>query len=218
MLGLEPSAARRGGSTPSIPTNLIENMYKLVFMQTKKLAFVLFYFCSLILSSDESNPSEWNAKITSDLVLTVEDGRIIKLNLDGTWELLGIQLPAIPCFRASDNASVVSHYFKYIEEEDSIRFMPIFQNNYKKTIKAIKFDSLFKDVFGEVIFKLDDLRFEDRIPPCKQGVATVSYIWESGEEGYKLLYLSAKNGNGSIDTKVTKIIFDDGEILTFTDD
>ena len=33
MLGLEPSAERRGGSTPSIPTNLIENMYKLVFMQ-----------------------------------------------------------------------------------------------------------------------------------------------------------------------------------------
>ena len=33
MLGLEPSAARRGGSTPSIPTNFEENIYKLVFLQ-----------------------------------------------------------------------------------------------------------------------------------------------------------------------------------------
>ena len=188
-------------------------------MQMKKLAFFLFCFCSLILSSDESNPSEFSAKITSDGVLTIEDGRVIKLNLDGTWDILYIRLPAIPCFRASDNVSVVSHYFEANEEKSSItsiEFMPIFQNNYKKTIKAIKFDSLFKDVFGEKIHKLEG-KFEDPIPPCQQGVATLHYFWESGYV-FNQLMSSAINKTGSIDTTITKIVFDDGEILTFTDD
>ena len=39
-LGLEPSAARRGGSTPSIPTNLIYNLKNSFFLDS----LILFNF------------------------------------------------------------------------------------------------------------------------------------------------------------------------------
>ena len=39
-LGLEPSAARRGGSTPSIPTNLILKIDTLFIKMLVKLFFI----------------------------------------------------------------------------------------------------------------------------------------------------------------------------------
>ena len=153
--------------------------------------------------------------ILSSEIINTEDGRVIRLNDDGTYSILETETP-------KNQIEVTSHFFKkHIGkyEKYSIRFMPIFKNNYNKSIKAVKFDSTFLDPFGDKIYTLKEGKSEVSISPGKTSKTTLFYFWEDNQfindQPYDKLLSSVTNSNGSIDTSIIAIVFEDGEVIKF---
>ena len=146
-------------------------------------------------------------------IVTTTDGRKFELNADGTYKVID----------ASNSVKISmteqkSFFTPFAGEygENSVRFMPIFLNSTAKTIVGFKFRSVFKSAFDEEVFAFDR-ESSERIAPDTASTASTFYFFEDNQfienEPYDKLKIFESAGTGSISTKVTAVVFEDGEVV-----
>lgn len=145
--------------------------------------------------------------------VTTTDGRSLELNADGTYNFLEtIKTPVIKMAEQKPYfAPVAGEYGR-----NSIQFMPIFQNETDQTILGFKFRSVFKSAFGDEVFAFDG-ESSERIAKGSVSTAATFYFFEDNEfisgEPYDKLVIFQTSGTGSISSKVTAIVFENGEVI-----
>lgn len=157
----------------------------------------------------------WSQCLFAEQVQTL-DGRTILLNDDGTYEVLPSKISKVDGI-----IKTTSHYFKRHEGDygqKSIRFMPIFENISDRKITAVRFTSSFLDPFGDVIFTFSG-DSEEIIMPDKRTNPKMFYNFEDNQfindQPYDKLLSSVVNKTGKIQTNITAVVFENGDILKF---
>jgi hypothetical protein len=146
-------------------------------------------------------------------IVTTTDGRRLEIRSDGTYQLLDAP--------ENENLKMASQkpYFQHFAGEygqNSIRFMPIFQNEMTKTVVGFKFKTTFRSAFGDEIFSFEG-ESSERIGVNKVSTAATYYFFEDNQfiadEPYDRLKIFESSGTGTISTVVTAVVFEDGEVL-----
>lgn len=147
-------------------------------------------------------------------VVTTTDGRQIELKEDGTYAVIegGGQPTTI-------EVAVLKPFFEHFAGEynqNSMRFMPIVRNKTGKTIVGFKFRTEFRSAFDEVIFSFEG-ESSEKVPDGAASTAATFYYFEDnqfiGEEPYDKLKIFEAAGTGTTATKITAVVFDDGEVI-----
>jgi hypothetical protein len=147
-------------------------------------------------------------------VVTTTDGRQIELKEDGTYAVLGSGATSTKI-----EVTVLKPFFEHFAGEysqNSMRFMPVLRNNTGKTIVGFKFRTEFRSAFDEVVFSFEGESGE-KVPDGAASTAATFYYFDDnqfiGDEPYDKLKIFEATGTGSTATKITAVVFDDGEVL-----
>ena len=147
-------------------------------------------------------------------VVTTTDGRQIDLKDDGTYAVLASGEPS-----KKIDVTILKPFFEHFAGEynqNSMRFMPILRNNTGNTIVGFKFQTEFRSAFDEVVFSFDG-ESSERVPDGAASTSAAFYYFEDnqfiGDEPYDILKIFETAGTGSTATKITAVVFDDGEVL-----
>ncbi len=93
-----------------------------------------------------------------------------------------------------------------------------FTNHYNKTIVGIEYSYKFTDVFGEILARGTGKELSKILPGKSNNINTYLY-WEDNpyidNEVYDNLWPSVKGGNTKKIILITKVAFENGEILRF---
>lgn len=150
-------------------------------------------------------------------VITTTDGRKYELKIDGTFQKIE---------EKSESSILMSEQKPYFEHfagaynQNSVRFMPILKNETGKVIVGFKFFTEFKSAFGDEVFSFDG-ESSEKIGADKSSTGEVFYYFEDNpfipNEPYDKLKIFEAAGTGTIKTKVTAVVFDDGSVVKSDD-
>jgi len=88
-----------------------------------------------------------------------------------------------------------------------------FKNISNKKIAAIKFDFVFKDVFGDILYN-SSLKYDLNLSSGSKNSMNHYWYWEdSYDSPYKKLWSPVESGNIKTEVTVTKIVFSNGSII-----
>jgi hypothetical protein len=146
-------------------------------------------------------------------VVTTLDGRRILLNEDGTYQVIDSARPVI-----IEMTEQTPYFERYAGEygRNSMRFMPIFLNETGQTITGFRFRTVFRSAFGEEVYSFDG-ESNERIETDQTSSATTFYFFEDNQfianEAYDKLLVFEASGTGTVETTVTAVVFESGDIL-----
>jgi len=146
-------------------------------------------------------------------VVTTQDGRRILLNDDGTYEVMeSAPTVVIPMTEQEP-------FFEHDAGEygrNTMRFMPIFLNETGQTITGFRFRAVFRSAFGDEVFSFEGESTE-RIAPGQTSTGSTFYYFEDnqfiGDQPYDKLLIFETSGTGSIETTVTAVVFENGDVI-----
>ncbi len=147
--------------------------------------------------------------------VTTTDGRMFELSADGTYRLL-TDATASTIQMAEETPYFMHFAGEY--EQNSMRFMPIFQNETGKTIVGFKFRADFKSAFGDEVFSFDG-ESSEKILAGARSTASTYYFFDDNKfmpgQPYDKLQIFEAAGTGTIKTTITAVVFDNGEVIKF---
>jgi hypothetical protein len=149
-------------------------------------------------------------------IVTTTDGRTITLNDDGTYTIEASTPLDVDAYVAGLEPFFEHHVSQY--QQQSIRFMPKFTNISATAIVGIRFNSSFRDAFGDEIFSFSG-DMSERIAPNANSTGNVFYVFENNQfmsgEPYDKLLPMITGDTGSIITIVTGLAMAGGEVVSF---
>lgn len=165
----------------------------------------------LVIFSNLLAPTTANAEI-----VTTSDGRQILLNNDGSYEFI------------SKEGQDWREYIEVLDpklkltyesiDQRSVRFMPRFKNLKPTSILGIRFNSKFKNSFGDLIFEFSNIH-EYRLDYKASTQTQMSFSFEEKldrvDEPFEKLFPLVEFGTGSVETSIISISFSDGRIIEF---
>ena len=144
-------------------------------------------------------------------ILETADGRRIELNENGTYRWLDVAVDT-PALKQAE--PFFEHHAGEFNQ-NSIRFMPILINETEVTIVGFKFDTTFTSAFGDPVFSFSG-ESSERIEPGNESTSQMFYFFEDNQfiagQPYDKLKIFEASGTGRINTEVTAVVFDDGEV------
>ena len=94
--------------------------------------------------------------------------------------------------------------------------MPIFLNETGKTVVGFKFATSFKSAFGDDVFSFAG-ESSEKVSAGKLSTAQTFYFFEGNQfmadQPYDKLKIFEAAGTGTIVTKVTAVVFEDGTVI-----
>lgn len=145
--------------------------------------------------------------------VTTTDGRRIELSADGTYRIL--ENAPEGKIALIEQAPLFEH-FSGEYGRNSMRFMPILKNDTGKTIVGFKFQASFTSAFGDEIFAFEG-ESNEKVNSGATSTAAAFYYFDDnqfiGDEPYDKLKIFEAAGTGKVSTKVTAVVFDDGEVV-----
>jgi hypothetical protein len=149
-------------------------------------------------------------------VVSTTDGRKLELSVDGTYRVLESELTVEILL------TELKPYFEPFKgeyDQNSMRFMPIFQNETGKIVVGFKFLTVFQSAFGDEVFSFDG-ESSEKIAAGKSSTADTFYFFEDNQfisgEPFDKLQIFQASGTGKISSTVTAVVFEDGTVAKRT--
>lgn len=164
-------------------------------------------------------------------VITTKDGKKVLLKDDNTWEYLNDSnlQPTPPQPNPQSKPTVAKYAEEAIEVwnttlshttvdySDAVAFYIHYKNNTAKKVIGVSVYVAIYNPFGKVAF---DKTFDDEVAlePLERLKNDTYWVFKNnpfiGDEPYDRLWQMAKNGTAKVQTKVLKVIFEDGTVLS----
>lgn len=152
-------------------------------------------------------------------IVTRKDGTKVQLNPDNTWQLVKPST-SIPVSELTPEQALTVWDTTLIEDEHNynraVKLSLHYWNQTDKKVVGIKVKYDIKNAFDKLILS-NTVEDEAVLEPSEKQRSTSFWVFPNNQfinnEPYDNLWQLAKNGTGKVQTKVLKVIFEDGTVL-----
>jgi len=155
----------------------------------------------------------------ADEIVTNQKGQKIVLKDDKTWEIVQEQILASTNIKYADEAVEVwdkSLELTEVNYSKSVALHLHYKNNTDKKVVGVTVTVRIANPFGKNVFE-NTINDEVVVAPLERMKNNTYWHFDDnpfiGDQPYDRLWMMAQNGTAKIDTKVQKVIFEDGSVL-----